>query len=236
MKEKLQEVQLKIFNTFCDLCDMKNEQNVADIKYKQCTLMLSEYIKEEQKIIRQIAGDITRVKGCCLTNIPDDYCVIDIETTGLNSKYDEIIELSAIKVQNGKVCDTYTQLVRPIKGVNNFIAKLTGINNDMLKDAPLIKDVIEKYTDFIGTDTVLGYNVNFDINFIYENLKKHKGKLFLNNYVDLLAIAKRKIKNLPNYKLATLAKFFELDTANMHRGLKDCDVTYKCVLKLEKIG
>ena len=129
-------------------------------------------------------GRNTRIhKGESFIEMPMTYSVIDIETTGLSPEYDEIIEVSAIKVCNNKIVDTFTSLVQP-RGyeyeddeypdvllheyVSDFISQLTGITNDMLSTAPSIQDVLPKYLEFIGNDMLLGHNINFDINFLYD--------------------------------------------------------------------
>ena len=128
-------------------------------------------------------------KGISTIDIINDYCVIDIETTGLDSKYDEIIEISALKVRNNKVIDQYTNLVKPkqrifvdndekdfcvengekVKYIDEFITDLTGITNQMLQNAPNISEVLPSFNEFVKDDVLIGHNVNFDINFLYDN-------------------------------------------------------------------
>ena len=100
-------------------------------------------------------------KGESLLRLPDDnYTVIDIETTGLDPSFDEIIELAAIRVRDGVITDSFSSLVKPSHEVSDFISALTGINNDMLSDAQAIYDVLPKYIDFIGDDIIIGHNVS----------------------------------------------------------------------------
>ncbi|MBQ7596713.1 MAG: 3'-5' exonuclease, partial [Clostridia bacterium] len=125
-------------------------------------------------------------KGRSLLIFPADYTVIDIETSGLSPEECEIIEISAVKVRNDKITDTFSQLIKPERRISAFITSLTGITNDMVKYAPDIKSVITDFADFIGSDILLGYNVNFDINFLYDNMVKHLGTPLNNDFVDVL--------------------------------------------------
>ena len=174
---------------------------------------------------------IKRNKGKSLIELPEDYTIIDIETTGLMPLCDEIIELSAIKVRNNKIVDTFSSLVKPemleVNGIDNFITKLTGITYDMLKNEKLSKEVLPNFINFIADDIIVGYNVNFDVNFIYDDYKSLFGKDFKNNFVDLMRIIKKHCKNLDNYKLSTVSKYYNVDSKKAHRGLLDCNMTFE---------
>ena len=109
-------------------------------------------------------------KGQSIIDFTLDYVVIDIETTGFDPYYDAIIELSAIRIINNIQVEHFSSLVKTTKSVSNFITELTGISNDMLSKAPIIKDILPQFYEFIGDSVIVGQNVNFDINFIYDNL------------------------------------------------------------------
>ncbi len=173
-------------------------------------------------------------KGKSLLELKDDYTIIDIETTGLDSYYNEIIELGAIKIRNNKIVDRFQTLIKPTEKIDEFIEYLTNITNEMVKDAPKIEDKLKEYIDFIGTDVIIGHNVNFDINFLYDKcLEIYNQPLLKNNYIDTLRIGRRCIKETKNHKLATLAEKFKIDNENEHRALADCIITYK-LFNIEK--
>lgn len=181
---------------------------------------------------------ITRNKGQSLMCFPDDYCVIDIETTGLSPAYDEIIELSAVKVFGGVVVDKFSTLVKPegrfigdddeLLYVNEFITELTGITNEMLETAPSFLEVIDEFLCFVGDFVIVGHNVNFDINFIYDALLAEKGSEFNNDFCDLLRISRRLFPELPNHKLLTVASALDISVSESHRGLADCLTAFEC--------
>lgn len=182
-----------------------------------------------------IRSRIERNKGQSLLIIPESYVVIDIETTGFCSKYDEIIELSAIKVVNNQVVDKFSTLVKPDNKIDDFIIDLTGITNEMLSNAPKIQQALPEYINFLGDNILIGHNVNFDVNFIYDNLNIFFNKEFNNDFVDTIRFSRRLLQELENHKLKTIARHFELKFDKMHRGLIDCEITYQILLKFKEI-
>ena len=110
-----------------------------------------------------------RNKGESLIDFPSDYTIVDIETTGLSPQQCEIIEISALKIRNDKIKAKFSTLVKPEGLIGRFITKLTGITNLMVENAPKIDKVLPKFLEFAGNDCIIGHNVNFDINFIYDN-------------------------------------------------------------------
>ena len=169
-------------------------------------------------------------KGKSIIDFPSNYVVVDIETTGLDTSYDEIIELSAIKVIDNIQVDCFSSLVKPMDLIDDFITNLTGITNDMVSKAPNIKDILPQFHEFIGDSVVIGQNVNFDINFIYDNLINCFDKVFDNNFIDLLRISRKALPELKHHKLRIVANYFNIDTAGAHRGMKDCIITKECFL------
>lgn len=202
--------------------------------------MLISYNPDEKTfdISKCISEKICRKKGNSLLSFPKEYVVIDIETTGLSPKWDDIIELSAIKISNTEVVGEYSTLVKPEGSfldddgnelyVNEFTTELTGITHEMLITAPTIEEVLSPFMDFVGDSVVVGHNVNFDINFIYDNLKRLNDKEFRNNYCDLLRICRRLFPDYSNHKLSTIADNFSIIQERSHRGLADCYTAFKC--------
>lgn len=168
-----------------------------------------------------------------MTNWHENYTVVDIETTGLSPQKDDIIELSALKVRDNKVVEEFSTLLKSSKGVNNFISGLTGIINSMLNNAPIIEDVLPEFLAFIGNDIILGHNVNFDMRFIKAKTQLVLNKMVKNSIMDTMIFAKRNLE-LPNFKLTTIAQYYDIDTKNNHRGLKDCYITFEVYNKLRE--
>lgn len=166
-------------------------------------------------------------KGHSLIAAPDTYTVIDIETTGLDSRYCEIIELSALRYSNGSLVDSFTTLVKPTEPIDSFITELTGITNDLVADAPAISDAIKSFYDFVGSDILVGYNVNFDINFIYDVLQDTHSIDFTNSFVDVMRFARKLLPELKNHKLETVAAHYKVSSP-AHRSYVDCEACNTC--------
>lgn len=148
-----------------------------------------------------------------------DYIVIDLETTGLSYQKDKIIEIGIVKVRKNIIVEQYQQLINPEIPISQTITDLTGITNEMVKDAPTIKAVRKQLLTMIGDEVILGHNVVFDIQF----LKKACGQLH-NDYLDTLQYARQAFDGIVNNQLSTLVKAFHL-YQNAHRALADCLAT-----------
>lgn len=163
-------------------------------------------------------------KGTSILNLPDDdYTVIDIETTGLDPTLDEIIELAAIRVRSGKIADSFSSLVQPSLPVSDFIADLTGIDNEMLSDAPSLKEILPNFLDFIGEDIIVGHNINFDINFIYDAGMKYLERPLTNDFLDTLRVSRKKIIDIKSHSLSSLLSYFNIQQKITHRAFSDCE-------------
>lgn len=174
-------------------------------------------------------------KGNSLISLVKDYVVFDIETTGLDARVDDIIEISAIKVMDDKIVDTFSSLVKPRVLISSFITSLTGITNEMVDTSPSIKEVLPLFLDFIGDFVLLGHNVNFDINFVYDNLVAMGISDGLkNDFVDTMRISRRILKNLNRHRLKDLAEYYKISYEGAHRSLVDCEITYNVYLKLKE--
>ena len=181
-------------------------------------------------------GTVTRQRSENVFAFPDDYTIIDIETTGLSCDYDEIIELSAIRIRNRQISDKFTSLIKPLQPISDFIENLTGISNAMVEDAPYIEDVLGQYIEFLGTDYIVGHNVSFDIRFISHAKENLYGECLHNDHIDTLRLSRLIIKDIENYRLGTLAKHFDIEQTSAHRAEVDCLTTYALFEKLRVLN
>ncbi len=174
-----------------------------------------------------------RNKGKYLCEFPSDYTVIDIETTGLSPQKCEIIEISALRVRDDKIVKSFSSLVKPSVPISSFITRLTGISMSMVESAPSIKYVLSEFLEFVGNDCILGHNVNFDINFIYDNLQKYYDEEFSNDFVDTMRLS-RKYCDIKSHNLKSLAKYYNVSIAGHHRALVDCEITYNVYQNIKR--
>lgn len=164
-------------------------------------------------------------KGKSLLVHSTSYSVIDIETTGLSPIYDDIIEIGAIKVCDGSVVDTFSSLISIPYELPPYITDLTGITPNDLLGSPDLSDVLHDFNLFIGDDLLVGHNVNFDINFLYDNFEKSLGIPFKNDFVDTMRLSRQCIPGLAHYRLCDLSSHLNIVVENSHRALDDCYTT-----------
>lgn len=179
-------------------------------------------------------GTYERLKGESMLYFPSDYVILDLETTGRNPRLDKIIEIGALKIRDNKIVDSYSTLINPKIKLDQFIVDLTGINDEMLSNSPYIQDVIDHVYSFIKEDILVGHNVHFDINFLYDNLYNLKDIVLDNDLIDTIRIARAVFPNLSSHKLKSISKELDIDIKNSHRALDDCKITFKCLNKLKE--
>lgn len=165
----------------------------------------------------------------------DDYVLVDIETTGLSPVSDDIIEIGAIKVKNNEIIDTYNELIKVDRKLTTFITNLTGITDEMLKNGKLPEIVLQEFIGFVGEDTIMGHNVNFDLGFLRNKCMKYLDVKLQNSYIDTMYLARKLVPDSPNYKLGTLADYFNINYKGAHRGLRDVEITYSLYNELKKL-
>ncbi|NMB13435.1 MAG: exonuclease [Firmicutes bacterium] len=170
-------------------------------------------------------------KGSSLTDMPRDYCCIDIETTGYMLGYDAIIEFCGVKVREGSMVEIYSTLIKPPSPISQLVTERTGITNEMLENQPSIEDMANEIYDFLTDEILLGHNVHFDINFLYDTFGSILGKPLSNNFVDLLRFSRRLFKNLENHRLRTVAEGLGITPETWHRAEADCRTTIECYEK-----
>ena len=174
-----------------------------------------------------------KFKGESLYDFPSDYTVVDIETTGLYGDC-EIIEVSALKFRGENMVDSFSTLVKPEQPISPFITELTGITNEMVEFAPDITEVMKAFYEFVGEDILIGHNVNFDVNFLYDNLWRHNGLVLDNSFVDTLRLSRKALPFLSDHKQSTIAAYYGINTDGAHRAHKDCEICNRCYLNLKK--
>lgn len=173
-------------------------------------------------------------KGNSLLEDVSDYVAIDLETTGLDPTYDDIIEFGAVKVSNGIIIDKFQSLINPGYEISPFIATLTGISNEMLASAPSLVPTFSKFIEFLGNYTIVGHNVNFDINFIYDACVNNLGVAFSNNFIDTMRLSRRIFPEEKHHRLSDVSKRFSIGENVEHRALSDAIKVHECYESIKK--
>ena len=167
-------------------------------------------------------------KGKSLLVSLNDYVSVDIETTGLSPRYDSIIEVGAVRFRKGRPVDEVSLLINPGFEIPGFISALTGITNDDLFPAPPVEDVLPYFLDFVGGDVILGHNVNFDVNFLYDKALYLGLPPVANDFIDTMRLSRNLYKQYRHHKLADLAERFGVEQKTAHRALADCYTAAAC--------
>ncbi len=237
-----------------EITDFLNEAIDDEDKEERLRLLYSAALSGFDK--EEIYTEKKRIREKGNSTILDlkDYVVIDTETTGLDYNSDSLIEVAGLKVKDGKVVAYFSELIKPayyticdedivdycvvdgqkVRYVDSFITSLTGITNRMLENARSEKEVLSEFLNFIGENIVIGHNVNFDINFIYDAAELSLGQKFSNDFIDTLRVARKVLKNLKHHRLSDLAEYYNIPQMEAHRALGDCFTTiqvYSCLLK-----
>lgn len=164
-------------------------------------------------------------KGNNLLTLLDDYTVVDIETSSNGRLYGEIIEIGAVKVRNNEVVSTFNELIKPTKPIDAWTQSIHHISNEMVKDKPPMSIVYRQFIEFLGDDLIIGHNVNFDINYLYDYHHELNMPPLSNDYLDTLRLARRTLKGHKSYSLSNLSQHFGFN-ATIHRAVEDCLATH----------
>ncbi|MBU3214089.1 PolC-type DNA polymerase III [Clostridium estertheticum] len=161
--------------------------------------------------------------------LDDRFVVFDLETTGLSSENDKIIEIGALKIENGKIVDRFSEFVNPGIDIPYKIIELTGITNDNVSDAASIEEVLPKFLEFTKDSVLVAHNSDFDASFIKKNSQR-LGLKFENAIMDTIPLAKYLLKDLKTFKLNTVAKYLGITLENHHRAVDDAKATADILL------
>ncbi|MDO5649800.1 MAG: type I-E CRISPR-associated endoribonuclease Cas2e [Gallicola sp.] len=160
------------------------------------------------------------------------YIILDIETDGLDDKIDNIIEIAAIKV-TGKELDRIEYLINSSNRIPENIQKLTGITEEILeKEGVPLEDAIKELSIFIDNFLIIGYNTSFDMNFINSALTNMGEETIKNKTIDVMRYVKKENMFLDNYRLDTVCKHYNIEQKDWHRAMKDVEVTFELIHKV----
>ena len=175
----------------------------------------------EGYLVDDIKNIVTDSRG---QSLDSTFVVFDIETTGFSAVNDRIIEIGAVKVENGMITEKFSEFVNPERPIPFEIEKLTSINDRMVEDAPNSSVILPKFMDFCGGSVLVAHNADFDTGFIRHNCEV-LGLPYDYTYVDTLGIARSFLEGLKNYKLDTVVEAMGCTLANHHRAVDDAGAT-----------
>lgn len=154
------------------------------------------------------------------------FVIVDVETTGLEPRLDNIIEIAAVKMVDGEIVDEWDTLLNPRVFVPQVTTDITGITTEMLEGAPQFADVVEDYMRFLGADSIfVAHNVEFDREFVNVHLMNEGHEKMPNPYLCTFKLAKTVYPNMKKYSLGELTKVLDVDLPQAHRAIHDARAT-----------
>lgn len=160
--------------------------------------------------------------------IIDDYVLFDLETTGLDTENDRIIEISAIRVSGGEIVEEFSTLVNPGIHIPFIASSVNGITDEMVKDSPSIEEALKDFLGFAGSSVLAGHNIRrFDMRFIQRDSVNILGSPVNNKILDTLDVARRYLPEFQSRSLGSLAYHYNISYDDAHRALADCHINKK---------
>ncbi|MGZ4107471.1 MAG: exonuclease domain-containing protein, partial [Tumebacillaceae bacterium] len=169
-----------------------------------------------------------------MENHTETYVVFDLETTGLRTAFDHIIEVGAVRVVGGQITDTFQRLINPGVKLPAFIKELTGLTDEQMEEAPSLEEVMAEFLPFIGDAILVAHNADFDMNFLNAALDECGYLPFVGERVDTLALAQILWPRESSYALESLARNKKLEHNQPHRALSDAMATAELFTMLLK--
>lgn len=167
-------------------------------------------------------------------SLEGNFVVFDLETTGFSPVYNKIIEIGAVRVENGKITDRFSTFVNPEVPIPFRIEELTGISDMMVVNSETIEVILPQFLKFCEGAVMVAHNASFDMSFILENCKKQKIDREFTS-IDTVALARILLPQLNRYKLDTVAKTLQISLKNHHRAVDDAECTAEIFVKFVKM-
>jgi DNA polymerase III subunit alpha, Gram-positive type len=195
--------------------------------------MISDLLESE--MFKKLEGEykfLSRAREQLYQLENEDYVILDTETTGLKPEESEIIEIAALQVRKKEIVNIFNQLVKPKTAIPEVITQITGINDEIVADAPSLEEITGKFLNFIEGSTLIMHNAEFDLGFINQHIFVPRKRELGNPHFCTLKVSRFLLPNLGSHKLGSLAKHFDIPVKNSHRALGDVETTYELWLRL----
>jgi DNA polymerase-3 subunit alpha (Gram-positive type) len=161
-----------------------------------------------------------------------DFVVFDLETTGAKMPPCRVTEIGAFKVSGGKIVDEYQTLINPTMPIPSFIAELTGISDEMVRNAPEFHEVAGEFLEFVGDAVLVAHNAPFDIRFINHEIGRvFDGCSLVNPHICTVQLSRKLLPDIDNHRLHTVADYYSIEIINRHRAGDDALATAKIFIK-----
>lgn len=177
-------------------------------------------------------GRLSLTKEAITSSFEVPFIILDVETTGLQHQTNFIVELAAVKMEDGRIVDQMETLIKPPIPMPDEASKINGINDDMLTNSPVFHDIADDFITFMGDGVFVAHNAKFDWRFVNAELKRNKRPELSNRRMCTIEMTKIGFPGLPTYKLEYLTEYFQTTNQNEHRALDDVKATAEVLLKV----
>jgi DNA polymerase III epsilon subunit family exonuclease len=208
---------------------------VSHIDEELAGLLVGDLVKDDRRF-RIIDGKTVELQANdwesrLLTEL--DFVVVDVEATGAKLPPNRIIELGAYRIHGRQIVDKFVTLVNPEISIPRFVMALTGINNEMVKEAPLFADVAPRWLEFVEDAVLIAHNAPFDTNFLNHEISRvYPGHRMINTHLCTVTLSRHSFPGLTNYRLETIADHFSIPILERHRAGSDALATAEIFLHL----
>jgi len=208
---------------------------VSHIDEELAGLLVGDLVKDDRRF-KMIDGNTIELQAYdCESRLLEelDFVVVDIEATGAKMPPNRIIELGAFRIRGGEIVDNFMTLVNPEISIPRFVIALTGITNEMVKQAPLFAEVAPKWLEFVEDAVLIAHNAPFDTNFLNHEISRvYPGHRMINPHLCTVTLSRRAVPGLVNYRLETVADHFSIPIFDRHRAGSDALATAGVFLRI----
>ncbi|HAF21577.1 MAG TPA: hypothetical protein DCK93_01495 [Blastocatellia bacterium] len=208
---------------------------VSHIDEELAGLLVGDLVKDDRRF-KITDGKTVELQAddCESTPLEElDFVVVDIEATGAKMPPNRIIELGAYRIRGRRIVDNFLTLVNPQIPIPRFVMALTGISNEMVKQAPLFAEVVPRWLEFVEDAVLIAHNAPFDTNFLnHEIARVYPGHRMINPHLCTVMLSRRTVPGLINYRLDTVAEHFSIPIFDRHRAGSDALATAEVFLRI----
>lgn len=201
---------------------------LSDLEAEMATQIVADLIKDDHRLCVRDSSIVELLCEDAEARLLQeaDFVIVDVETTGAKTPPCRITEIGAYRVSQGRIVAEFETLVNPEMQIPPFIVNLTGITNQMVKDAPRFAEVAPLWLDFAGDAVLVAHNAQFDVRFLnHEIARVFPGRRMVNSNLCTVTLSRRIFPGLMNYRLQTVAEHFSIEIRNRHRAAGDALAT-----------
>lgn len=208
---------------------------LSDLDAELASLVVADLVKDDHRLCLRDDRTVELVYEDVEARLlhETDFVVVDVETTGAKTPPSRIMEVGAYRVSRGRIVAEFHSLVNPQIPIPPFIARLTGISDQMVREAPLFADIAHAWLDFLDESVLVAHNAQFDVRFLnHEIARIFPGRRMINSYLCTVKLSRSVFPGLLNYRLHTVAEHFTIPILNRHRAADDARATAEIFIRM----